>query len=232
MQDEAVSTLACVPEKHKQAQARAGQDWATGTMPTRRALCMARTSKVQPTLTSCVMRWATPSDEASLAVQVLEQRHGLVWVSAAVLAVEGWLMAALAMLTSLRVVLVMADVVFGVVALAVTSVMVHWPMQPLVVAVQASAKARLRALIAMSEVEGGSVSAMAAEAAWSMTPPLTVAAEAPETAVPHSMPMATPSTPTAETVAEGVPQTWMLVGQISSRMATSMLTQLRRKRFC
>ena len=126
----------------------------------------------------------------------------------------------------------MADVVFGVVALAVTSVMVHWPMQPLVVAVQASAKARLRALIAMSEVEGGSVSAMAAEAAWSMTPPLTVAAEAPETAVPLSMPMATPSTPTAETVAEGVPQKWMLVEQISSRMATSMLTQLRRKRFC
>ena len=74
-------------QQHGQAQAGRWQDWAAGTMLTRQVLIMARTSKAQTTLTACVLQGlvATPSDEASLAVQVLGRRHGLVQVSAAVL---------------------------------------------------------------------------------------------------------------------------------------------------
>ena len=87
------------------------------------------------------------------------------------------------------------------------------------------------ALVLMAEVEGELASALMVAAACLIQVHWTEA-----TAVPVMVRlMVVPSAMCMEgmaTMGEGMLPEWALVGQVSSRMATSMLTQLRRRRFC
>ena len=85
------------------------------------------------------------------------------------------------------------------------------------------------ALVLMAEVEGASA-LMVAAACW-IQMHWTEATAVPVMVCLTVVPLAT-CIEGMGTMGEGMVPEWALVGQVSSRMATSMLTQLRQRRFC